>query len=55
MGNVVWIAPGEKHWHGAAPTTSVTHNAIREYLDGRAAYWMERISDEQYHAGIKSW
>jgi quercetin dioxygenase-like cupin family protein len=42
---VVWIAPGEKHWHGAAPTTAMTHIAIHEYLDGVAADWMEHVSD----------
>ena len=47
-GDVVYFAPGEKHWHGATPTTSVTHIAIQEYLDGRAADWMEHVSDEQY-------
>ena len=47
-GDVVWIAPGEKHWHGAAPTTGMTHIAIQEYLDGGAAQWMEHVSEEQY-------
>lgn len=47
-GDVVWIPPGEKHWHGAAPTTAMTHIAIQEYLDGKAADWMEHVSDEQY-------
>jgi len=47
-GDVVFFAPGEKHWHGAAPTTAVTHIAIQEALDGRAADWMEHVSDEQY-------
>ncbi len=47
-GDVVWIAPGEKHWHGAAPATGMTHIAIQEYLDGEAAQWMEHVSDEQY-------
>ena len=49
-GDVVSIAPGEKHWHGAAPTTAMTHIAIQEYLDGKAADWMEQVSDEQYLA-----
>jgi quercetin dioxygenase-like cupin family protein len=49
-GDVVRIAPGEKHWHGAAPTTAVTHIAVQEQLDGRAADWMEKVSDEQYQA-----
>jgi len=50
-GDVVWIAPGEKHWHGAAPTTAMTHIAIQERLDGKAVDWMEHVSDEQYNAG----
>lgn len=49
-GDVVWIAAGEKHWHGAAPTTSVTHIAIQEHLDGKTADWMEHVSDEQYQS-----
>jgi quercetin dioxygenase-like cupin family protein len=49
-GDVVWIAPGEKHWHGAAPTTAMTHIAIQEQLDGRMVEWMEKVSDEQYGA-----
>jgi len=47
-GDVVSIAPGEKHWHGAAPTTAMTHLAIQEYLEGQAAEWMEKVNDEQY-------
>lgn len=47
-GDVVWIAPGEKHWHGAAPTTAMTHIAIAEQLDGQGADIMEKVSDEQY-------
>ncbi|WP_376797515.1 cupin domain-containing protein [Thermogemmatispora sp.] len=47
-GDVIWFAPGEKHWHGAAPTTAMTHIAIQEELDGRTADWMEQVSDEQY-------
>jgi quercetin dioxygenase-like cupin family protein len=47
-GDVVQFAPGEKHWHGAAPTTAVTHIAIQEALDGKAVDWMEHVSDEQY-------
>ena len=50
-GDVVWFEPGEKHWHGAAPTTAMTHIAIQEALDGKAVEWMEQVSDEQYHAG----
>jgi quercetin dioxygenase-like cupin family protein len=47
-GDVVWIPPGEKHWHGAAPSTAMTHIAIQEQLDGKAVDWMEQVSDEQY-------
>ena len=47
-GDVVVFAPGEKHWHGAAPTTAMTHIAIQEALDGKAVEWMEKVSDEQY-------
>ncbi len=47
-GDVVWIPPGEKHWHGATPTTAMTHIAILERLDGRVVDWMEPVGDEQY-------
>jgi quercetin dioxygenase-like cupin family protein len=47
-GDVVFFAPGEKHWHGAAPATAMTHIAIQEALDGKAVDWMEKVSDEQY-------
>ena len=47
-GDVVWFAPDEKHWHGASPTTAMTHIAIQEALDGKAVDWMEKVSDEQY-------
>ena len=47
-GDVVHIPPGEKHWHGAAPTTAMTHIAVYEDLDGTSAEWMEPVSDEQY-------
>ena len=50
-GDVVWIPPGEKHWHGASPTTAMTHIAVQERLDGNAADWMEHVSDEQYQSG----
>jgi quercetin dioxygenase-like cupin family protein len=49
-GDVIWIAPGEKHWHGAAPTTAMTHIAIQEAFDGRVVDWMEKVSDDQYRA-----
>ena len=47
-GDVVWFPPAEKHWHGAKPTTAMTHIAIVEHLDGKSADWMEKVSDEQY-------
>ena len=48
---MVWIPPGEKHWHGAATTTAMTHIAIAETLDGKVVDWMEQVTDEQYLAG----
>ena len=53
-GDVISILPGEKHWHGASPTTAMTHIAVQEYLDGKAADWMEKVSDEQYQAGLRA-
>jgi quercetin dioxygenase-like cupin family protein len=47
-GDVVWFPPGEKHWHGAAPTTAMTHIAIHEALDGKTVEWLEAVTDEQY-------
>lgn len=47
-GDVVWTPPNVKHWHGAAPTTAMTHMAISEQQEGRAVTWMEKVSDEQY-------
>jgi len=47
-GDVVWIPPGEKHWHGAAPTTAMTHIALQEQLDGKAVEWLEQVTDQQY-------
>lgn len=49
-GDVVWIAPNEKHWHGAAPDTAMQHIAIHESLDGKAVDWMEHVTDAQYGA-----
>ena len=49
-GDVIWIPPGEKHWHGAALKTTMTHIAIQENLDGKVVEWMEKVSDEQYGA-----
>lgn len=50
-GDVVWFSPGEKHWHGATPTTAVTHIAIQEKHDGKVVEWMEHVSEEQYRRG----
>ncbi|MDQ1639545.1 MAG: hypothetical protein QOF62_2884 [Pyrinomonadaceae bacterium] len=52
-GDVVWCPPGEKHWHGATPTTAMTHIAIVEQLDGKTVEWMEQVSDEQYQAPLE--
>jgi quercetin dioxygenase-like cupin family protein len=51
-GGVVWFSPGEKNWHGAAPTTAMTHIAIQEKLDGKVVDWMEQVTEEPYqHEG----
>lgn len=47
-GDVIWCPPNERHWHGATPTTSMTHIAIQEALHGKAINWMEKVSDEEY-------
>ena len=47
-GDVIWIPPGETHWHGAAPTTAMTHIATQDQLDGKVVDWLEHVSDEQY-------
>jgi quercetin dioxygenase-like cupin family protein len=49
-GDVVWCPPGVKHWHGAGPTTAMTHLAVTGTVDGKNVTWMEKVSDEQYHA-----
>jgi quercetin dioxygenase-like cupin family protein len=49
-GDVIWFAPGEKHWHGATATTAMTHIAIQERLEGKTVDWMEKVNDEQYQA-----
>jgi quercetin dioxygenase-like cupin family protein len=53
-GDVVSCPPKEKHWHGATPTTAMTHIAIQEALDGKVVEWMEKVSDEQYQAASKA-
>jgi quercetin dioxygenase-like cupin family protein len=50
-GDVVWIAPEEKHWHGATSTTAMTHIAVAEKLNGSPVDWMEKVTDEQYQGG----
>ncbi|MBY4606700.1 cupin domain-containing protein [Rhizobium sp. 9T] len=49
-GDVVWFAPRERHWHGASPTTAMTHIAIQEQLDGKVVDWMEHVTDSEYQA-----
>lgn len=49
-GDVVWCPPGEKHWHGAAPKTAMTHIAIVEELNGKAVDWLEKVTDAEYDA-----
>ena len=51
-GDTVWIPPGEKHWHGAAPSTGMVHIALQEHLDGAHVAWLEPVSDEQYKAAV---
>jgi 4-carboxymuconolactone decarboxylase len=48
QGDVIWIPPGQKHWHGAAPNSPMSHIAIAEQLDGKSTDWMERVTDAQY-------
>lgn len=49
-GDILWFPPGEKHWHGASPTTAMSHIAIQEQLDGKAVDWLEQVTDSQYDA-----
>ena len=51
-GDVVWIPPGEKHWHGAAPTTGMVHISMQESLDGSFVTWMEHVTDAEYSAAV---
>lgn len=50
-GDVIWFAPGEKHWHGASGSTAMTHLAVQEKLNGKAVEWLEQVSDDQYQGG----
>ena len=52
-GDIVWFPPGENHWHGAAPTTAMTHIAIAEAFDGKVVEWMEKVTDEEYLARLE--
>jgi len=54
QGDVVWTPPGQKHWHGAAPNSSMAHIAITEQLDGKTVEWMEKVSDTQYGAPVRA-
>jgi quercetin dioxygenase-like cupin family protein len=51
-GDTVWIPPGEKHWHGAAPDVAMMHLAMQEHLDGKHVTWLEHVTDEQYGAKL---
>jgi len=51
-GDVISVAPNEKHWHGASPTTAMTHIAIQESLGGKAVEWLEKVTDEQYEGRV---
>ena len=51
-GDVIWISPGEKHWHGGAPNTGMVHIATQEALDGKTATWMEHVTDAEYNAKV---
>jgi quercetin dioxygenase-like cupin family protein len=53
-GDVVWIPPGEKHWHGGTPTTAMTHLAMQESLDGNTANWMDPVTDAEYAVAVGS-
>ena len=53
-GDVIWCPPDHKHWHGATPTTAMTHIAVQEALDGVAVVWMDKVTDEEYFVGPTS-
>jgi quercetin dioxygenase-like cupin family protein len=53
-GDVIWFPPDEKHWHGAAATTAMTHIAIQETMDGKVVAWMEKVTDDQYQAQVRN-
>ena len=53
-GDVVTTGPGERHWHGASPTTAMTHMAIQESLDGNAVEWLEKVTDAEYQGAVRA-
>lgn len=53
-GDVIWFAPGEKHWHGATSTTAMTHIAVQEHVNRTVVDWLEQVTDEQYHPPLSS-
>ena len=53
-GDTIWIDPGEKHWHGAGPTTAMVHIALQEHLNGELVVWLEKVTDEQYTAPVEA-
>jgi quercetin dioxygenase-like cupin family protein len=52
-GDIIWCPPGERHWHGATPTTAMTHIAMLEQLDGLSVTWMKKIGDDEYAAAAE--
>ena len=53
-GDTIWIDPGEKHWHGAGPTTAMVHIALQEHLNGEHVVWLEKVTDEQYTGPVEA-
>ncbi len=51
-GDVIWCPPGHKHWHGATPTTAMTHIAVQESLNGKNVEWLKKVTDEEYLRGV---
>jgi quercetin dioxygenase-like cupin family protein len=51
-GDVVWISPGEEHWHGAQAKTSMTHTTVQELFEGKTVDWLEHVSDAEYGSGV---
>jgi 4-carboxymuconolactone decarboxylase len=53
QGDVVWIPPNQKHWHGASPNSSMAHIAVVEQLDGKSTDWMEKVNEEEYNMPVR--